>query len=49
MELAVISSHAPQYVARDREIAARMTKPADGVNSATNLLEDAACLGHTAD
>jgi UDP:flavonoid glycosyltransferase YjiC (YdhE family) len=39
----------PQYVARAREIATRMTKPADGVNTAANLLEDAARLGVTAD
>lgn len=39
----------PQYVTRAREIAARMTKPADGINTAANLLEDAARLGLTAD
>jgi UDP:flavonoid glycosyltransferase YjiC (YdhE family) len=39
----------PQYVARAREIATRMTKPADSVNTAANLLEDTARLGVTAD
>ena len=34
---------APQYVARAREIATRMTKPADSVTRATDLLEDAVC------
>jgi UDP:flavonoid glycosyltransferase YjiC (YdhE family) len=35
---------APQYVARAREIAMRMTKPAESVTTAANLLEDAARL-----
>ena len=30
---------APQYVTRAREIATRMTKPADGVTAAADLLE----------
>ncbi len=33
---------APQYVARAREIATRMTKPAESVTAAADLLEDAA-------
>jgi UDP:flavonoid glycosyltransferase YjiC (YdhE family) len=39
----------PQYLNRAREIAARMTKPADSVNTAVNLVEDAARLGLTSD
>jgi UDP:flavonoid glycosyltransferase YjiC (YdhE family) len=35
---------APQYAARAREIATRMTKPAAGVTKAAGLLEDAARL-----
>jgi UDP:flavonoid glycosyltransferase YjiC (YdhE family) len=31
----------PEYITRAREIAARMTKPADAVTAAANLLEDA--------
>jgi UDP:flavonoid glycosyltransferase YjiC (YdhE family) len=31
---------APQYVTRAREVAARMTKPADSVAAAADLLED---------
>ena len=34
---------APQYVGRAREIAARMTKPAESVTTAADLLEDAVC------
>jgi UDP:flavonoid glycosyltransferase YjiC (YdhE family) len=33
---------APQYVARARDIAARMTKPAESVARAADLLENAA-------
>jgi UDP:flavonoid glycosyltransferase YjiC (YdhE family) len=35
----------PQYAARAREIATRMTKPAQSVASAADLLEDTARLG----
>ena len=35
----------PGYVTRAREVAAQMTKPADSVASAADLLEDAAGLG----
>jgi UDP:flavonoid glycosyltransferase YjiC (YdhE family) len=33
---------APQYAARAREIATRMTKPAESVAAAADLLEDSA-------
>jgi UDP:flavonoid glycosyltransferase YjiC (YdhE family) len=36
---------APQYVTRAREVATRMTKPAQSVASAADLLEDTARLG----
>jgi len=36
---------APQYVARAREIATRMTKPTASVTSAADLLENAARRG----
>jgi UDP:flavonoid glycosyltransferase YjiC (YdhE family) len=36
---------APQYVTRAREIATRMTKPADSVTTTADLLEDAARAG----
>jgi UDP:flavonoid glycosyltransferase YjiC (YdhE family) len=39
----------PQCVTRAREIATRMSKPADAVSAAASLLEDAARLGVTAD
>jgi UDP:flavonoid glycosyltransferase YjiC (YdhE family) len=38
---------APPYVARAREIAGRMTKPADSVNATADLLEDAARRGRS--
>jgi UDP:flavonoid glycosyltransferase YjiC (YdhE family) len=37
----------PEYVARAREVAAEMTKPAESVGRAADLLEDAARLGRT--
>jgi len=36
----------PQYLIRAREVAAQMTKPAESVASAANLLEDAALRGN---
>ncbi|OBF89144.1 glycosyl transferase family 1 [Mycobacterium sp. 852002-51152_SCH6134967] len=38
---------APQYVAQAQEIASRMTKPADSVAIAADLLEKWACTGRT--
>jgi UDP:flavonoid glycosyltransferase YjiC (YdhE family) len=38
----LLSILTPQYLARAREIAARMTKPAESVTTAADLLEDAA-------
>ncbi len=37
---------APQYVTRAREIATRMTKPAESTSAAADLLEDTACRKH---
>ncbi len=37
----------PQYVTRAREVAAQMTKPAESVASAADLLEDTARLGRS--
>ena len=39
---------APQYVARAREIATQMTKPAESVAAATDLVEDFAARGRAA-
>ncbi len=36
---------APQYITRAREVATRMTKPAESVTTAADLLEDTARLG----
>jgi UDP:flavonoid glycosyltransferase YjiC (YdhE family) len=38
---------APQYVTQAREVAAKMTKPAESLASAADLLEDAARRGHS--
>jgi UDP:flavonoid glycosyltransferase YjiC (YdhE family) len=38
---------APQYVTQAREVAAQMTKPAESLASAADLLEDAARRGHS--
>jgi UDP:flavonoid glycosyltransferase YjiC (YdhE family) len=38
---------APQYVTQAREVAAQMTKPAESVTSAADLLEDAARRGRS--
>jgi UDP:flavonoid glycosyltransferase YjiC (YdhE family) len=40
---------APQYVARAREVASQMTKPAESVAAAADLLEDFAARGVLAD
>jgi vancomycin aglycone glucosyltransferase len=38
---------APQYVTQAREVAAQMTKPAESLASAADLLEDAARRGRS--
>ena len=40
---------APQYLSRARELATRMTKPAESVAAAADVVENFACLGVSAD
>jgi UDP:flavonoid glycosyltransferase YjiC (YdhE family) len=45
---ALSSILAPEYLTRAREVAAQMTKPAESLASAADLLEDAARQGRSA-